>query len=447
MTNLADSLKEIVQEYATFDQHTQKYHNTKKVNPQLVEAKLKTVFAAFLTQDGVELVDIDKNCKKLHVQFHPDQYERASPEIKWLIDTLIVADAQRRAEDKEEKEEEKQEEKQEEVTPRKRDERGVCFNLVTLCADIIKNPPPQGEGYMMDEIQDLIDDLKIRRNDATTLTQRALINCIISMLKSAGNYHATASTDLPPGFMQKLMKTMPYITTGVCVALYIKELSLFYALLYTFSKGGRMLGRSNSDFLRDVGYKMQQCANILSRVTMAVMELVFKLNLGVFYTGIKAYGSICSGSSSSSAIPYGEASVQCTVLALQPQYFLDVEGREFKTMPLKLIARPFELYEKQLQARYFDSIKLNPVQVTLQELQKIDGNDKMALDDKLNAVNKVIERLACDRTFNVPKSNAAEAISTTRNILTLLCEDAGIELVKDTIPAYDGRPVFGMSYS
>ena len=441
MTNLADSLKKIVQEYATFDQLTEKYHNTKKVNPQLVEAKLKTVFAAFLTQDGVEPVDIDKNCKKLHVQFHPDQYERASPETKWLIDTLIVADAQRRAES------------EKDFIKRGRDERGVCFNLATLCADIIKNPPPQGERSMMDvlsncnEIQDLIDALKIRRNDATTLTQRALINSIISMLKSAGNYHATASTELPPGFIQKLMKTMPYISTGVCVALYIKELSLFYALLYTFSKGGRMLGRSNSDFLRDVGYKMQQCANILSCVTMAVMELVFKLNLGVFYTGIKAYGSICNGSSSSSAIPYGEASVQCTVLALQPQYFLDVEGREFKTMPLKLIARPFELYEKQLQARYFDSIKLNPVQVTLQELQQIDGNDKMALEDKLNAVNKVIERLACDRSFNVPKSNAAEAISTTRNILTLLCEDARIVLVKDTIPAYDGRPVFGMSYS
>jgi hypothetical protein len=445
MINLVERLKETVQIYAILDEDTKTYRDKGHVNHQAVEAHLTTIFSEYLTQGGLEPDIVDGYCRKLRFIFHPDKYASASPETKWLMDTLGAADPLKTSD------------AQTEVDGATLgDKRTVCFNLISLCAETIKNPPPVDIGSRSDIFEDcdtvlsFIEALTRRRSEATTFTQRAIIDSIISMLQSAQNYRTTTSTTITPGFMQKLMRGMPYITTGVCMGLYIKELSLLYAVLGSISIGGGILRRTDSHFLRFVGQKMQEYSKAIMCATSVLMTLVVRANIGAFYIGIEAsaklYNAIVaktiSTPSSSSGMSHRETSEPCTTLALAPQDLLG--GMKFETLPLKFSARTLELYQRRLEQQYLPgwragAIKKDVITAVLIRLQEIDQSDR-SLEEKLIEAEKVTAELAKNKYVNVPGSHAAEAISITRKIIDFLCKDAGI--VNAETPkslAYDGR--------
>lgn len=425
MVSLEQSLKSIVSLYAIGDPSTgtyQVHESMNKSTTQKIEAHLITFFSQYLTQEGMADDMINLHCKELRKRFHPDKLKNTVPEIVWL-EQVISEGAMN----------------------------GACFKLIDLCAESVKSTPVKDDASTsydnVDNMDDFLHILQKRRNFATTLTQRAVIDSMISMLQRVNHYHAT-TVEIETGWLQKTIQAMPYISSGFCVGLYIKELALLYALTYSISLGSRWLGKSSSQRWQGVAYGMNGFSQSISSAATTLLASLVKLNFyafdGVCYVGIGACSAVyraltlspapasVSGASSSSSSQPG------TTMILAPQHLLG--GKAFKTLELKLLSLNLEGYQMLQKEQYFAGMRAGKYKSTqmasaLTRLQLIDKND-CSVEHKLGEAKAVLDALASNRRVIGSGSHARQVIHAAQVMCQMLlpARDHALESEDDDMP-------------
>lgn len=390
MAQLNDILKGIVEQYAQKVDGV--YRNNQPIGDrqrQQIEAHLITVFSQYITQDGTESSNTDKHWKKLRFLFHPDKFATSSAEVIWLEDVLS-ADAMD----------------------------GTCFKLIDTCASELSHPNIDTRTAYEDisHIDKLLRTMQDRRASASTLTQIALIDNILSLLESLKNYNSTTGK-VGPGWLSGVMTSMPWLTSGFCIGLYLHELSLLYALTFTVSKSGQLLGNSNSRVWQTVGQEMQAFSLAISRASVALVASFINVNIlvfdKIFYIGIETCANIYNAITSQSA-----QNLSCTTLSLSPQSLL--RGQQFQSLPLKLLAINFEGYLEKQKQQYLASYRLGDykksvMQEALSCLLELDRS-LASQEDKLANAEKIINVLAQNKRVNVTGSHAAKVIKEAKTI-------------------------------
>ena len=390
MTDFNDQFRVVIEQYAQkIDGAYCNNHPIGGKERQQIEAHLITFFSQYITQDGTELTNTDKHWKKLRFLFHPDKFLTSSPEVLWLEEVLSVGAMN-----------------------------GSCFKLIDTCASELSHPNIDTKTTYEDisQIDTLIRTMQDRRASATTLTQIALIDSILSLLESLRNYNSTTGK-IGPGWLSAAMSSMPWLTSGFCIGLYLHELSLLYALTFTVSKSGQLLGNSNSRIWQALGQEMQAFSLAISRASVALVASFINVNIlifdKIFYIGIESCANIYNAITTQSA-----QNLSCTTLSLSPQSLL--RGQQFQSLPLKLLAINFEGYLDKQKQQYWASYRLGDykksvMQHALSRLLELDKSPA-SQEDKLEAAEKIINVVAYNKRVNVIGSHAAKVIKEAKTI-------------------------------
>lgn len=410
MMDFEHCLKILVAQYAYFEEKNFVYQNKKTIDikeKQEIEASLIALIIQSLLQDGIEETAVDINLKKLRLLFHPDKYPLSSPEIKWLEFTLSDGKVD-----------------------------GTCFKLVDACASNLKKPKSTNTGNFRNitTIDELIVKLERNKELAQTFTQRALIDSVLAMLKTANQYNDYTTNNVTALWAQRLTQLMPYITTGYCIGFFLEELALLYAVTYAVSKSGQWLERSNAWRLQRIGQFMQIFSNSISDAIKALLARLVELNIfvvqGTFNASIDVGSSIYKLLAAPAPIPkqtsINEQS-QSLVLAevpviLSPQDLFG--GKHFNTLELKLVAINLEEQAKQLELQWFADWRLGSqknaaIQRALRNLMRIDVA-KVDTETKLTKAEKILEKLASNEVINVTGSKTNHAIKRAQETLRML---------------------------
>ncbi|WP_419420404.1 hypothetical protein ACNVED_03640 [Legionella sp. D16C41] len=411
MNSFKQSLADIVRAYTQYNVSNKSYDSKQLPASELqkIEVQLITLFSQFLTSKGVEETQIDRQQKILVLHFHPDKLalDSALPEVKWLENSLSGGR-----------------------------NNGVCFNLIRTCAEELKQPQYTEEDNFIpkqDDLNDLYIDkliiyLKEKRGLATTITQKALIDSTIILLQNIKLFQTTTDK-LDPGWLKTILKSLPYITSGFCVGLYLKELSLLYAVLFTLTKGGNWLKKGDVSGWRELGEITCEFSKMISNAATTLMLHFININFSAvnttYYIGFTACSKIYQllGFSEKKQIPAEYTKVNTLALTLLPQAFLP--GKlNFTTLELKLIALRLEQYQHLQQQQYFatwrrGSKKSYLIEQALQELNSIDLKP-ISIKEKLMSAQVIIDRLAHHAYFKEAKSRAKETIDAVKVILQSL---------------------------
>lgn len=415
MKDLEKNLKDLVEIYAELDKEEYVYKNRQTITAeqkQTIEANLIAQFSHYLSQDGLEEAAIDIHQEELRIMFDSDKLPVSSPEIKWLESTLNEGSI----------------------------DNYTCFKLVELCASDLKNPKKSFttkgiETY--DSLDSLIESLVKARRHSKTLTQRALLDGVIQMLTQAKEYDITA-TKVNSNWAQSLIKKIPYITSVYCVSFCIEEIALVYAVSLTLSMGGRLMKRSDSAICKMIGEKIQVFSSVIAEAVTAFLARLIELNIfvlrNVLSLGFNVHGLLAGPS----AEPIPSSPSACTTLALRPQALLG--GVEFNSFELKIVALSLEHRIQRLGHQWFLEWRLggqkkNVIQDALKQLVQLDQEDSDR-DVKLAKAERILTRLASNKTINIPASKTTLAIEQARETLKTLRESQAAEEEKQLLLCY-----------
>ncbi|KTD65810.1 hypothetical protein [Legionella spiritensis] len=420
MKEFDEKLTDIVKVYAFRESEEEPYRDKRVLseqNRQKIEALLITLFSHSLIRDGFEENSIDRNYKKLSLSLHTDKLSSATAEIKWLEHTLSNG---------------------------KND--GALFKLMCYCRDELKKTPePRDNPFNnMTTFDELIECLEQKKKEAVTLTQKALIDSLLILLRTGFDYHTTVA-DVPHTALRTAVGSIPYITSSICINYFIYELAMFYALAYMTSRSGKWLSTGNSGFMKTLGEQMQLFSGTLTRFVTSfvirLLELNFLLAQSVGYVGIEVGKGVYhmladKPKTRDSKPPEQEVDTTCTTVALS------LEGRSFNTMEIKLPAMVLESYLRGVEQQWLSSWrtgnkKAAKIKDSLVQLQLIDRSS-VPLPEKLRDSQKIIDNLKCNVLFE-EGSTSRKTIDSAGMILEMM-PNKPLSLEKTTLLCLeDGR--------
>lgn len=408
MNSLNQSLIDIVIAYTDYDFSNKSYPVKQLIlaEKQKIEVQLITIFSQFLTEKGVEDEQINHQRRILLSFFHPDKFLHASPEIRWLEHSLSDGN-----------------------------NNGVCFKLIDNCADELKKPSFkkeddtfQSEKGNFFDIDELLAQLEKKREGAKTLTQRALIDSTITLLQNI-KHLKHISDDINPRWLKAFLISLPHITSGFCIGLYLEELSLLYAVLYLTTESGNWLKKRDEKSLQYLGNVVYGFSQAISNASTTLMFYFISINFAAmnttYYLGIEACSKVYQliNYAISPKIPASSANTQSHALIIPPQYFLPGQHL-FKTLEVKLIALKLEQYQTQQKMQYFATWrqgckKSYLIEQALQGLKLIDVKSITA-EQKLAEAKIIINNLAKHPYFKQNKSKAKETIEAVKILVQSL---------------------------
>ncbi|STX50709.1 Uncharacterised protein [Legionella busanensis] len=432
MNSLNQSLADIVTAYTQYDPSNKSYYPKQLSSQELqkLEVQLITLFSQFLTNNGVAENEINKQQKILRGLFHPDKLVIASPEIQWLENSLSTGN-----------------------------NNGICFKLIDSCAEELKQPKINKEDFIFDEddlsflhIDELIRKLEQLKQQAVTFTQQALIDSTITLLQTIKRFQSTTD-QFEPGWLKTILNSLPYITSGFCITLYLKELSLLYAILSLVAKGGSWLQKGDIYGWRALGEMTREISGVISNAATTLTLYFISMNFSAlntaYYIGFEACSKVFQliGLSETKQIPSAHANSQALIL---PQHFLPGKFN-FETLELKLITLKLEQYQEQQKQQYFASWrrgckKSSLIERVFHQLKVIDLKP-ISISDKLLEVNSIINNLGCHPYFKANKSKARETIEAVKVILEALISNVDKKTKSEKIITEDDDTLIDNLYS
>ncbi|MFC7781822.1 hypothetical protein [Legionella taurinensis] len=412
MKNFDDELNALVKNFADYD--TTAYRSKPNLSLQEVEAQAIALFSQYLTQDGFAPTSINKHYKTLARWFHTDKLVNETAEKKWLNAVLSTPEND-----------------------------GGAFKLVGYVREQLINMKQEKKGdYFahVSNMDELLTQLKEDKERATTRTQRALMQSIIDVLESARGYHATVSSKNPL-WIKGLLHSLPYISGGICVGFYVKELALLYASIYLISSGGQWLERSNSTRWQMLGKQMKSFGVSLENAVLALLGSLVSLN----YTAMHHIRYLSAGlggalyrylvpaieekpgmkeKTEEKSTPVAKEDVwsqpgQLTVPSssgqqsgLGPQHLLG--GAEFSTLEGKLVALPLEEYKRKQKQQYFSTWRMGDAKskVLAEAVTELQHLDKaLASTEKFEKIESHLKKVANHPLFRVESSQSAKALA------------------------------------
>lgn len=400
--NFEEELKILVASYADFDQSLFIYKDKKELTvgeKQKLEASFMALVCQYVSQEGLSEEKMTPYVQELATLFHPDRYPLSSAENKWLEGVLSP----------------------------ELGEHDTCFNLIKLCETKLKHPElPQFHFENISTIEALMARLKRDKRYATTYTERALLESVLAMLRSADHYNNQLNSRISLIWAQRITQLMPYLTTGYCVTLFLKELALLYAVTYTLTRGGRWIEQSSPNRLQMIGQAMRMFGETIFGAVTALIARLTELNIfmarGALNLSIDAGDGLYRLLIASPVQPSEMLSNDAKALALAPQDLFG--GLRFRTFELKLISMSLEEKSKRLKGQWFLDWRLGgkkntAIRDTLRALQRLDKSD-IDVSLKLQEASKIIKHLADNKLVNVKGSDSYKAITSSEATLKIL---------------------------
>lgn len=408
MKNFDDELANLVKAFADYENNA--YHSKKTMTPQKVEAQAITLFTQYMTQDGFEPDNIKKHYKTLARWFHTDKLNSETAEKQWLNAVLSTPESN-----------------------------GGAFKVIGYVQEKLLKPKEKKGNYFTDvsSMDDLLDQLKAEKVVAATRTQRALMQSIIDVLESGRGYHGTVSSD-SPFWLQGVLHSLPYISGGICVGFYVKELALLYASIYLISAGGQWLQGSSKTRWQVLGKHVQSFGVTLENAVLTLFGSLASLNYTALYQirhigaglGSVLYYYLVPAIEEKPVMKKTEekkstASEHDTLpLALQltpssstertlsPQHLLG--GKEFTTLEGKLVAFPLEKYKEEQQQQYFSTWRLGDTKSkalakVVTELQELDKAP--VSEEKFKKIESHLKQVASQSLFRNKSSQSAKVLA------------------------------------
>ncbi|MGQ3890425.1 hypothetical protein [Legionella sp. CNM-4043-24] len=404
MVNLEQNIKKIVALFATPDPSTGLYPTWQErplsdETRQQIEAHLTTLFSQYLAQDGTKEEQINKRRKELIIHFHPDKIKLRDPETHWLEQAMSQGNFG-----------------------------GHCSSLAGICADAIKQESKQFNAYEnisnMEEFREL---LKRRLAEATTLTQKAVIKHMLDILDSAEK-HDPRTKEVDQDWLKKTLRTLPYITSGVCISLYITELALLYSLTYSISLGSRWMAKSSSHRWQAIAYHTNKMSTGIAQASTMLISMFIKLNFFAFdsayHYGTVACSAIYNALTEKYPAPSGAAassssfSESSPAMAFSPVHLLG--GRAFQSLELKMLSGNLEAWQEQQKMQWLSTMrkgeyKRQRIDIVLTQLQMIDQSPS-AMDVKLQQSKDILRSLLDDSRVAKPYSRAHLAVASAMSM-------------------------------
>jgi hypothetical protein len=255
MEHLESSLNDVVEIYAELDPQTNSYQSLKPVNDQVrqkTRSFLIIIINEFLSPEGIRTETIETQSAALHTFF-----DTTSPAVLWLEQVLSEGRMD-----------------------------GACHQLIKDCtAELLhlkqeKVVPTQSYQKVKD-MEGFLTTLKQQQPYASTVTQRALTKSLISMLESISSFKHTTD-EAAQGWLNQVLKSLPYITSGLGMGLFIQELALIYGLTYSVSLGAKWLEKSSSERWKTVAQATQTYSRAVQEVSNSLVCYFVKANFMAF---------------------------------------------------------------------------------------------------------------------------------------------------------------------
>lgn len=371
---------------------------------QKIESCAMTLFTHHMVKEGFKAESINKQYKALARWFHTDKLIDTTPERKWL-DAALSGPGQE----------------------------GGAFKLIRhVHQELLKSN--ESNFFNVSGMDELLGLLKTRKEKAATLTQQTLIQSIIDVMQSAQAYHTGVSSD-NASLIKGVLHGLPYISGGICVGFYVKELALLYASIYLLSTGGQWLAHSSETRWKMLGRQMQTFSTRLNNAVLALLSSLARLNF-VSLHHIKCIGSGMGTAlyhylvpaieekpalekTNPSVLDHGEHHVASgdNALILAPQHLFG--GKEFTSLEVKLIALPLEHYKTKQEKQYWGTwrqghTKNKKLTEAVTQLQHLDKETLGA--EKFKKIEAHLRAVADNTLFKNPSSNASKALANAINL-------------------------------
>ena len=382
LQELRKKLCALVETYAYFDRNEKIYKDKNPLTTsekQRIEADLIGLFSYYLSQDGPQEKAIKVRRNQLYKIFHSDKGENRTADIEW-INSHLGQDS--------------------------------CFKLVRQC--LSKTKPGYLEFSSVDVLIKCLEE-ELNKTKTLTLTKQALLTGMIAMLKEAQAFGHSTNTRMNPNWMRKLIIMMPCISSVFCLNFCVNELALAYALVFALSRGGDLLKKSDLNFCKLVGQKMQDFSYAISEAVTAFVARLITLNIYVVRnifnitidSGAYIYGLLTNSPSDSPPV-------------LRPE---DLPGgNTFSSLELKLIAFPLEYRVHRLELQWLGSFRLGSqkkeiLQKAIRDLLKLDKQE-LSMEEKLQLAKKIITQLVKNKVVNASSTHKSieEAKETLKSL-------------------------------
>lgn len=335
----------------------------------------------------VKVKKIDQRVRILKNICHPDHLSTASVEIKWLENQFSLG----------------------------RNNGELCI-LIDSCADHLKesmNSSEENKGYF-DKIKSVISLLEsLKKLEGKSFgTQKLLIANITSLIEAMMSYHSDMTKLGGNSLANRVLQTTPYLTSGICLALIIDKLAIFFAATFLLSKTGLMLQRTNLLYSHGLGRQLHLFGISLARVATALMasfvKLNFRLSHGCSCLGIEVVKSVYALMQTNVPSDYYFAKRS------NPSNKHLLGGDHFESMELKLVALQLETYRmrsNQLGYRYrLGYEKMGLLEKAIIYLHQIDEDKALSSTEKIRLSKEVLDNLSNHKLFKNKKGHAVDAI-------------------------------------
>lgn len=299
------------------------------------------------------------------------------------------------------------------ITGRTGQNDGATFKLIALCVDGLnkprksnQTPTPQTNTRRqtrfnfkkVSNIESLIELLEEYRKQSKTLTQRCLIDSIMSLLRSVDDYHNYMGKSAGSHRLLKtFINTMPYMTSGICIGFFADEMALLFAATYCVSKGGSWLEKNSKGRLKMLGQQVQRISTSISCMAAIILSRLVEFNFFILknagYLGIEAgsglyylVASTVSEKSAPSSKKTGETSApkqeqavpsNCNALALASQGLFG--QKPFKHPEFQLTVMALSAYSAEQSQQWLSRYRQGHIKSALfdgvaLQLRLIDSN-------------------------------------------------------------------------
>ncbi|QMT59637.1 MULTISPECIES: J domain-containing protein [unclassified Legionella] len=404
-------LKTLVTIYASYDEEKKCY--TSELNQEALlrlDADFIKLINQLLLKDGPDKDRIKKNYKRLSLNFHPDLFEKFSPEAKWIEKNLSEA----------------------------RND-GACFKTLSLCYEKLTSPQ-DFKPIKFDEInsrEDLKKWMENLRNSSRTFTERHFYTSLLRLLDESTGYLDEVGKIKPKG-IRALISFLPMVFISFGTFVFAEELFAVYALYFALLKSGQYIESSNSKELQKLGSTLQKITMVSAIATttllVRLLEMTFWASRHCYDMSLQIGSTILTPLISSSPEKFDDGTSEenlCRELILASQNPSISEN--FKTPQLKMIAAPIESYLGLLEQQFFRNWragggKYRALDAFLLRMRVIDKDDELKVEEKIDQAFEALKLVKKNSNVYTEGGKTALAVDRAERVINLLKDESDMQL-------------------
>ncbi|MBN9230038.1 MAG: hypothetical protein J0I93_04235 [Legionella sp.] len=389
-------LEQLASQYADWDEKKGCYVNRDEIKSQERE-EIQRLFSKFiyfeLLANGQDTATITQNYEDIYKLFS------AQPEVAALIDWLNA---------------------------------NTQTNYAMTCLDTNYRKMLHPEDYKeltpvsiehADEIRHwLINSEK----KATQYTEKTLYASFIKLIDQSTEYFSEVQQSAPYG-TKHILSSLPVATIGLGASLFLKQLSVLYLLYFVTLKSGQYVSKTDKPKVQEVGKAFEKIAKVSATTTstllinlMEMIFLSFRQGYAVSEEVADVLSSLLFAKANQGAITHEEVSELLELARLSIS-----ENGDYCHPQIKIVALPLEKHLEHLEKQPFLNYragkdKLKKVKCLLKDLQRIDGDKKKNIEEKLQQIRELLPQNGQDSA--IWQGATGEALTRAKATLFILEE-------------------------